>query len=79
MPGNEDIEYTEEFIAKLEVAFGRGFLSPGGGEEVGKIVEGLDLEGKEVLDIGVGIGGPACLLVANHNAKRVSHRERLRS
>ena len=72
MSGDEDIEYTEEFIAKLEVAFGKGFLSPGGGEEVGKIVEGLDLEGKEVLDIGVGIGGPACLLVANHNAKRVT-------
>jgi hypothetical protein len=59
MPSNEDIEYTDEFITKLQIAFGKGFLSPGGVEEVAKIVEGIDLSGKEVLDIGVGIGGPA--------------------
>ena len=57
MSADEDIEYTEEFITKLEVAFGKGFLSPGGDEEVRKIVEGLDLKEREVLDIGVGIGG----------------------
>ena len=30
MAGNEDIEYTAEFITKLQVAFGKGFLSPRG-------------------------------------------------
>ena len=44
MSVDEDIEYTDEFITKLEVAFGKGFLSPGGYEEVGKIVEGIDLK-----------------------------------
>ncbi len=72
MPSNEDIEYTDEFITKLQIAFGKGFLSPGGVEEVAKIVEGIDLNGKEVLDIGVGIGGPACLLVTNHGAGKVT-------
>ncbi len=52
--------------------FGAGFLSPGGQEEVAKIVENVDLAGKEVLDIGVGIGGPACLLVEKHGAARVT-------
>ncbi len=72
MPSNEDIEYTDEFITKLQIAFGKGFLSPGGVEEVAKIVEGVDMSGKEVLDIGVGIGGPACLLVTNHGAGKVT-------
>ncbi|MFT5484236.1 MAG: ubiquinone/menaquinone biosynthesis C-methylase UbiE [Halieaceae bacterium] len=72
MHGNEDIGYTDEFITKLQIAFGKGFLSPGGVEEVAKIVEGIDMSGKEVLDIGVGIGGPACLLVTNHGAGKVT-------
>ena len=72
MGGNADLEYTEERITKLQATFGKGFLSPGGIEEVAKIVEGIDLRGKEVLDIGVGIGGPACLLVTNHGAGKVT-------
>ena len=72
MPGDQDIEYTDERITKLQTTFGKGFLSPGGMEEVAKIVEGIDIRGKEVLDIGVGIGGPACLLVTKHGAGRVT-------
>ena len=72
MRTGEDIEYSETFITKLELAFGKGFLSPGGAEEVAKIVDGVDLRDKHVLDIGVGIGGPACLLVENHGAARVT-------
>ena len=72
MPGDENVAYTDEYIAKLEIAFGKGFLSPGGMEEVAMIVEGVDLSDKEVLDIGVGIGGPACLLVTNHGARKVT-------
>ncbi len=37
-----------------------------------KIVENVSLTGKEVLDIGVGIGGPACLLIEKHGAARVT-------
>ncbi len=68
----EDVDYTNEFVPKLELAYGKGFLSPGGEEEVAKIIEGIDIADKEVLDIGIGIGGPACLLVTHHNARKVT-------
>ena len=74
---NEDTDaggethYTDRFTAGLELSFGEGFLSPGGQQEVAKIVEGIDLVGKEVLDIGVGLAQPACLLVEEHGAAHV--------
>jgi phosphoethanolamine N-methyltransferase len=71
MSSDENIEFTADFIRRLELTFGKGFLSPGGEEEVSKIVEGVDIEGKTVLDIGVGLGGPACLLVEVFGAKQV--------
>ncbi len=66
------IHYTNSFTTGLELSFGKGFLSPGGQEEVAKIVEGIDLVGKEVLDIGVGLAQPACLLVEEHGAAHVT-------
>ena len=71
MSSDADIIYTEEEIIEFEAIFGIGFMSPGGPEEVAKIVENANLVGKEVLDIGVGIGGPAILLVEKHGAARV--------
>lgn len=71
MSVEQEVEYTEELIFKCQVSFGIGFLSPGGPEEVAKIIEGVDLTGKKVLDIGVGVGGPACLLVSVHGAAKV--------
>jgi phosphoethanolamine N-methyltransferase len=72
MSNDENIEYSDQDIIEFEAMFGAGFLSSGGQEEVAKIVENVDLVGKEVLDIGVGIGGPACLLVEEHGAARVT-------
>ena len=72
MSNDEDNEYTDEDIIEFEAIFGEGFLSPGGQGEVAKIVENVNLAGKDVLDIGVGIGGPACLLVEKHGAARVT-------
>lgn len=72
MSNEQGIEYSDQDIIEFEAMFGAGFLSPGGQEEVAKIVENVDLAGKEVLDIGVGIGGPACLLVEKHGAARVT-------
>lgn len=60
---DDNVEYTDHFTIWCELDFGEGFLSPGGPEEVAKIVEGLDLIGKKALDIGVGLAGPACVLV----------------
>jgi len=58
------IQYPDHFITRLQAVWGRGFLSPGGPEEVKRIVEGLDLAGKCLLDIGFGTGGPAAVLAS---------------
>jgi len=67
----DETEYTDEFAAGLELVWGQGFMSPGGQEEVGLIVQGLDLQGKEILDIGSGLGGPSMCLASQHGAGRV--------
>lgn len=67
----EEIEYPDELIAFLESVWGWGFLSPGGPEEVARIVEGVDLRGKKVLDIGCGSGGIALRLARDHDAGEV--------
>ena len=69
MHGNE---YTDDFIAKFELMWGEGFLSPGGPAEVAKILEGTDLTGLDVMDIGCGIGGVDVLLARDYGAKSVT-------
>ncbi len=64
-------EYNETFVSYLEVIWGEGYLSPGGPAEVGRILEGLDLKGLKVLDIGCGTGGVAVSLAAEYGAARV--------
>ena len=59
-------EYDEQAIVFLEGLWGDGFLSPGGPEEVDRIVAGLDLAGKKVLDIGCGSGGITLFLARNY-------------
>ncbi len=50
-------EYDDDLTALLEAVWGEGFMSPGGTEEVDRILLGLDLADKSVLDIGCGLGG----------------------
>lgn len=63
-----EIQYPDEFIDRLHVVWGQGFLSPGGPEEVREIVRDLDLEGRALLDIGCGTGGPAAVLAKEKGA-----------
>lgn len=70
--GTDGAEYDEEAIRFLEALWGEGFLSPGGPEEIDRLVAGLDLRGCRVLDIGCGTGGLALHLVRAHGAAGVT-------
>ena len=72
MAEHQDIEYNETLVTMLEIIWGEGFLSPGGAEEVALLLEGEDISGKNVIDIGCGIGGIDVLLVREHGAASVT-------
>lgn len=64
-------EYTDESIAFLETLWGEGYLSPGGPQEVRAVLEGIDLAGRTVLDLGCGSGGITLSLAEDYGAARV--------
>ncbi len=64
-------EYDEGMQALLQIVWGDGFLSPGGAAEVARVLEGVDLRGRRVLDIGCGLGGIDVLLARDHHAGSV--------
>ena len=59
-------EYDDAMVTLLEAVWGDGFLSPGGPDEIRKIVEGVDFTGKRVLDIGCGTGGIGLFLTEQY-------------
>ncbi len=65
------MQYPKAFSDALQFMWGKGFLSPGGPEEVREMLEGLDLRGSIVLDIGAGLGGIDILLAREHGAAEV--------
>jgi ubiquinone/menaquinone biosynthesis C-methylase UbiE len=64
-------EYDEGLQTLLQIVWGEGFLSPGGPEEVARMLEGSDIRGCNVLDIGCGVGGIDILLVNTHGAASI--------
>jgi len=64
----QDIEYHDAMINMLELIWGEGYMAPGGPDKTDELVKGLDLRGKRILDIGSGLGGPACHLARVHGA-----------
>jgi ubiquinone/menaquinone biosynthesis C-methylase UbiE len=64
--------YHVQMVAMLQVIWGEGFLSPGGSEEVARLVADDDLKGASLLDIGCGAGGIDLALVRNHGAGYVT-------
>ncbi|MEM7121894.1 MAG: methyltransferase domain-containing protein [Pseudomonadota bacterium] len=71
MSSEHEIEYTEGFMDVMEMVWGDGFLSPGGKEEIALFLDGLDINGKDVLDIGSGCGGCDVVLVKDYGAGSV--------
>ncbi len=66
-----DLLYDNAHISFLEALWGDGYLSPGGPDEVSRVLEGLDLKGNTVLDIGCGSGAITLSLVRDHGAAHV--------
>ncbi len=62
-------EYYDAMITMLELIWGDGFMAPGGEGNVANMVQHLDLPDRLVLDIGCGIGGPACALARDYGAR----------
>ena len=68
---SSDLNYGDHHIDFLEELWGDGYLSPGGPEEVARVLDGIDLSGKTVLDIGCGTGGITVSLARDYGAARV--------
>lgn len=66
-----DVLYDTNAITFLEELWGEGFLSPGGPEEVARLLDGVDLAGKTVVDIGCGAGGITVSLARDYGAAKV--------
>ena len=64
-------EYHDNMVAMLELIWGEGYMAPGGPGNVARLLDGIDTQGKRILDVGCGIGGPALEMVATHGANVV--------
>jgi ubiquinone/menaquinone biosynthesis C-methylase UbiE len=64
-------EYDDAMLALLQIIWGDGFLSSGGAEEIVRLLEGSDITGCHVLDIGCGLGAIDELLVQRFGAGSV--------
>ena len=63
-----DNEYYDNMVTMLELIWGEGYMAPGGAGNVAKLLKGTRPQGKRILDIGCGIGGPALEMVSTFGA-----------
>src|SRR5262245_25653173 len=65
-------EYDDDAIRFLEALWGDGYLSPVGpgavDRRLDRLLDGLSLRGKSILDIGCGSGGIPLHLIERHGA-----------
>lgn len=61
-------EYFDNMVTMLELIWGMGYMAPGGPGNVAKLLSGIETQGKRILDIGCGIGGPAFEMARTHGA-----------
>jgi SAM-dependent methyltransferase len=69
---SEPGEYDEGMQALLQIIWGDGFLSPGGAAEVARLLEGSDIAGCTLLDIGCGLGAVDEVLIKDYGAASVT-------
>jgi SAM-dependent methyltransferase len=68
---SEPGEYDDDMLTLLQIIWGDGFLSPGGAPELARLLEGSEIAGCSVLDIGCGLGAIDALLVTDYGARSV--------
>lgn len=68
---SEQSEYNDNMVVLLELIWGEGYMAPGGPGNVEKMLRGIHTEGKRILDIGCGIGGPAMEMARTFGARVV--------
>lgn len=68
MPG----ENGRRLFSVLELIWGEGWVTPGGPEDVDRLVEGTDLRDKRVVDLGSGTGALGFYLIEKHMAAHVT-------
>ena len=61
--------YDHTIIAVNQLIWGEGFMSPGGAASVRSIVDGLELAGRCLLDIGCAIGGVDAVLAEEYGCR----------
>ena len=64
-------EYDNELLDYLQLFRGEGFLSPGGAEETRRVLERVTIAGKQVLEVGSGLGGCCVIIATERGAKHV--------
>ncbi|MGI9597342.1 MAG: class I SAM-dependent methyltransferase [Acidimicrobiales bacterium] len=64
-------QYNQTFNKALQHLWGDGFLSPGGPVEVAAMLDGVDVDGRDVLDVGSGLGACGVLLAERYGAASV--------
>ena len=71
MSNTETPEYNEELLDYLQLFRGEGFLSPGGAEETRRVLDHVEIAGKDVLEVGSGLGGCCLIIAGEQDAKSV--------
>jgi len=56
-------EYSEAYCSFLEATYEKSMMSEGGSKAIDRLFEGIDIDSKNLLDIGFGLGG-VCFYVA---------------
>ena len=64
-----DQGYELEYMPVMDLVWGRGYIAPGGDGNVARIVDGVELTDRTVVDFGSGSGGGAVALAQNHGAR----------
>lgn len=71
MGNSEATGYETDYMPITDIVWGRGFIAPGGEGNVDRIVRGIDLQHKSLLELGSGAGGGTLVLAGKYAARVV--------